>query len=105
MRASSNLKTFELERLFDCLELVRNDCLQIFIGDLNLAICQILEPCERATECFLVEREAHLFERFAERVPAGMLPENDLSALDSEIFRAHDLVGESVLNHAVLMNA
>ena len=70
-----------------------------------LAVGDLLEALERRVQRLAVELEAHLLQRFAQRVTAGVLAEHDRVALQADGRRVHDLVGRALLQHAVLMDA
>jgi hypothetical protein len=50
------------------------------------------------------ERVAELLDRLEERVAPGVLPEHDLRARGADVLAAHDLVGQAVGEHPVLVD-
>ncbi len=78
----------------------------VFVEDLRLAVGQFLEARERRIQlAFAFERDAQLLQTLLERIAARQLAEHDLVRAPAHIFGAHDFVGVTRLQHAVLVNA
>ena len=75
------------------------------VVDFLLAICQLLELLEDALELILVQVVAQILHAVAERVPATVLAQHQLRAGQADVLGPHDLVGGTLLEHAVLMDA
>ncbi len=79
--------------------------LDVLVVDDLLAVGEILEAQERVLELVVGELVAELGELGAEGVAARMLAHHQRSLRDADAFGRHDLVGERVLEHAVLVDA
>src|SRR5438477_346939 len=84
-------------------QLVGDQRLEVHGGQLLLAVGDLLEALERRVEHLAVEFVAHLLQRFAQRMPAGVLAEHDRVAAQPDRGRVHDLVRAALLEHAVLV--
>ncbi len=82
-----------------------DDRREVLVGELHLAVGEVLEPRERAVQVVVVERDADLVERVDERVATRVLAEYERVALEPDLDRVHDLVGRAVAEHAVLVDA
>ena len=79
--------------------------LDVLVVDVLLAVGERLHPHESVFQLVGAELVAHLLQLVHEGVTAGMLAEHQRGLLQADHFRLHDLVGRSVLQHAVLMDA
>ena len=86
-------------------ELLGDDRLEVGLGDLDLAVGQLLEPGERLVQRVALHVQAHLLQRVGERVAARVLAQHDLRRFLPDGRRVDDLVGLAVLEHAVLVDA
>ena len=86
-------------------ELFGDDRLEVGLGDLDLAVGELLEPDEGLVERVALQVQAHLGERVAEGVAARVLPEHDLRGLLADGGGVDDLVGLAVREDAVLVDA
>src|SRR5205807_8225393 len=73
--------------------------------DLVLAVGEGRELPVQPLQRLLVEVVAQLAVTPLQGVAARMLPEHEGRARYADLFRAHDLVGQAVLHHAVLVDA
>ena len=106
MRPAAHLDRLHHEKiLIGGAELLGHDRVQVLIGQLDLAVGELLEPRERAVQVLLVELDAELAQRVGERVAPGVLAEDQPVALEADLERVHDLVGGRVREHAVLVDA
>src|SRR4029077_19999302 len=79
--------------------------LDVAVEQLLFLVGEGLELLEHAVELRLFELEAERLYALAERMPAAVLAEHQVTAREPHILRAEDLVGTVVLEHAVLVNA
>ena len=79
--------------------------LDVAVEQLLLLVRQRLEFLEHTVEFRLIELEPERADALAERVPAAVLAEHQVSARQADILGAQDLVGRVVLEHPVLVNA
>ena len=86
-------------------ELLGDDRLEVGLGDLDLAVGQLLEADERLVQRVALHVQAHLLQRVGERVAAGVLAQHDLRGFLADGRRVDDLVGLAVVEHAVLVDA
>ena len=70
-----------------------------------LLVGERLEAVEGVVQRVVAELVTQFFELLAEGVTARMLAHDERSLRHADIFRAHDLVGLRMLEHAVLMDA
>ena len=87
------------------LHLLTHDRFEIAVGDLPFAIGQFLEAHEGIVEIFAIEAVAELLEAGAEGTAAGELAQGDAVVAQADGAGINDLVGETVLEHAILVNA
>ena len=59
-------------------ELLGHDRLEVGLGDLDLAVGELLEPHERLVQRVALQVQTHLLQRVGERVPPGVLAQDDL---------------------------
>ena len=105
-RSPAHLELLEREGLLDArAELFGHDRLEVGVGDLDLAVGQLLEPREGGVEGVALHRQAHLGQRVGEGVAAGVLAEDDLAAGLADAPCVDDLVGRALGQHAVLVDA
>ena len=69
-----------------------------------LLVSQILEPLERLVQRILTQLIAQGFQLLAEAGAPCMLAHDQIGATLPHRLRAHDLIGATVLQHAVLMD-
>ena len=86
------------------LALVGHDRLEVAVGDLALAVGQLLEAHEGPLEVLVVEAVAEGRETLTESVAPAQLAEHQAGA-GPDLLRLHDLEGPAVLEHAVLVDA
>ena len=86
-------------------ELLGHDGLEVGVGELHLAVGQLLEAGEGGVEGVALELDAHLLERVGEGVAAGVLAQHDLALAGADRRWVHDLVGGALGQHAVLVDA
>ena len=86
-------------------ELVGDERLEVHRGHGLLAVGDLLEALERGVQRLAVDLEAQLLQRALERVPARVLAEHEVVALQPDRRGVHDLVRRAVLEHAVLVDA
>ena len=102
--AAADLQVLEVVLLVAGAALVGDDRLEVAVGDVALAVGELLEAHEGALQLLLVERVAELLEAVAQRVAAGELAEHQRAA-GAHLGGLHDLEGAAVLEHAVLVDA
>src|SRR4029077_2186662 len=79
--------------------------LDVAVEQLFLLVGERLELLEHAVELRLLELEAERLHALAERMPAAVLAEHQVTAREPHILRTQDFVGAVVLEHAVLVDA
>ena len=84
--------------------LISHERVQIHRTDLALAIGKRLEPRKHFVQLCLVELISHVDQRLAQRVSPGVLPQHQFTLHQSYALGVHDLVGERVGEHSVLMD-
>src|SRR5262245_15267125 len=104
-RSADDVQVVQLEHFRDLRRLVGDDGEQILVIDFLLAIGEILELPERAVEVGALELEAQVLEPGGQRVPARVLAEDELVRRAPDVLGLHDLVGELLLEHGVLVDA
>ncbi len=105
MRAAADLQRLQHEKaLVGTPDLLADDGGQVLVGDLDLAVGELLEPRERPVHVLGGDVDAHLRERVEERVPPAVLAQDERVALEADLDRVHDLVGGAVGQHAVLVD-
>src|ERR1019366_9835292 len=100
---AAHLEVLEMERFCRRLALVGDDRLEVAVGDLALAVGQLLEADERPLEVLVVQAVAEGREALTESMAPAQLAEHQAGA-GSDLVRLHDLEGPAVLEHAVLMD-
>ncbi len=98
-----HIRKFVLRR--DRIRLVRDDRFQVLVEDLLLLVGGLLEARERLVQLRLAQMIAQRLQLVLERVPAGMLAQDQLALGQTNGLRVHDLIRAFVLQHAVLMDA
>ncbi len=89
-----------------CDGFVANQGLQVFVENFLLAIGQFLEALEGGIEgVFGVEFDVQGREALAQGVAPGQFAQGQFVGVPAHVFSAHDFVGFTVLQHAVLMDA
>ena len=78
--------------------------MQIQIGDVPLAIRQILEPAEGLAEILWRKGVTQLLQTAAEGIAPGQFAQADATLLETNGAGVHDLVGDAVLEHTVLVD-
>src|SRR5437868_11878706 len=68
-----------------------------------LAIRKLFEPHEKRPEFILRELVPKRHRLRPQRVPSRMLTEHEIDSIPPDRVRAHDLVGEPVLEYAILV--
>ncbi len=63
-----------------CAELLGHDRLEVGLGDLDLAVGQLLEPGEGLVESVSLDPDAHLLQGVGEGVASRVLAQHDLAA-------------------------
>ena len=86
-------------------ELLGHDRLEVGLGDLDLAVGELLEPGEGLVEPVALDVDAHLLEGVGEGVASRVLAHDDLTTHLSDAGGVDDLVGRTVGQHPVLMDA
>src|SRR5690606_11438743 len=84
---------------------VENDRLNIAVVHVLFSVCEFLEFLERTIGFKLVKVESQFPHPHAECVSAAVLAEDEVRLAEADLFRAHDLVGGTVLQHAMLVYA
>src|SRR6266542_2972922 len=80
--------------------------MQVLVEDLALLVGTLLEACEGVIDRLLgAQIDAELRESRLEGIAPGELAQHQLVGAPADVFRAHDLVGFAVLQHAVLVDA
>ena len=79
--------------------------MQVGVGDLLLGVGQLDRLAIDRVERLALEVVAELLELALEAAPAGQLADRQLAAGQPDRLRRHDLVGQRVLDHAVLVDA
>ncbi len=74
--AATDLEVLEPERLLAALALVGDDRLEIAVGDVTLAVGELLEPDEGALQLLAVEAVAQLLETVAQRMTSAQLAQH-----------------------------
>src|SRR5260370_36438576 len=95
-RAADDVQVLELVHGVRLRRLVGDDGDQVLVVDLLLAVGEVLESLERAVEIAGHEVEAEVLEPCRQRVPPGVLAEDDLVGRPADVLRLHALVGELV---------
>src|SRR5271157_117616 len=85
--------------------LVHDDHLDVFIIDVLFHVAERLETLERQIQLVVGEHIAQFGDPVPEGMTARMLAEHNVAFRDADRLRCHDLVGELVLEKAVLVNA
>ena len=101
---AAHLQVLEVEGFRRPRAPVGDDRLEVAVGDLTLAVGQLLEAHEGPLEVLVIEAVAEGREPLAEGMAAAQLAEHQAGA-GSDLVRLHDLEGPAVLEHAVLMDA
>jgi len=78
---------------------------QILVVDGFLAVGKFGEAGVDFVELVAVERVAESFETVGQSVTAGVFAEDELGVARANGFGSHDLVGEGIGHHAVLVDA
>src|SRR5918998_910173 len=78
-------------------ELVGHERLEVHRADGLLAVGDLLEALERGVERLALDLEAELLQRALERVPAGVLAEHEVVALETDRGGVHDLERRALL--------
>ena len=78
---------------------------QVGVGDLLLRVGERDRLAVDLVERLALELVAELLELALEAAPAGQLADRELAAGEPDRLRRHDLVGQRVLDHAVLVDA
>ena len=86
-------------------DLLVDQCLDVLVVDVLLAVGERLESDESILELVAGELIAHLLQLVHEGVATGMLAHDQRGLLHSHALRPHDLVGLRMLEHAVLVDA
>ena len=86
-------------------QLVIDERHDILVKDLLLTIGQFLETMECILEGVVAELVAQLAQFLAEGMTPGVLAQHQVRLGEADRLRGHDLVGASVLQHAVLMDS
>src|SRR5207248_2790900 len=103
--AADDVQVLELVHGVRLRRLIGDDGDQVLVVDLFLAVGEVLESLERAVEIAGGEVEAEVLESRRQRVPPGVLAEDELVGRAPDVLGLPDLVGELLLEHAVLVNA
>ena len=105
VRAAPDLQQDQLEQLCRPTQLPSDDRVQIPIVYVLLSIGDFFESREHPPRLGLAERVAEVAKAEADCVPARVLAEYEAVTVHANSFRDHDLVGQPVLDDAVLVDA
>ena len=86
-------------------ELLCDDRLQVGVGQVHLAVGQLLEAGKGGVEGVALGGDAELLQAVGKGVAPGVLAEDDLAALLADRGGVDDLVCRALLEHAVLVDA
>ena len=95
----------ELDRRRDLRRALLDEREQVGVGDLLLGVGEGDRLAVDRVERLALEVVAELAELALEAAPAGQLADRQLAAGQPDRLRGHDLVGQRVLDHAVLVDA
>ena len=99
------LQEFQREHLRDVLETFLHNRHEILVVDVLLAVRELAEQLVGALEFGLRQLVAHLFIAFGKGMPAGVFSQHNLVRGQAHRLRRDDLVGDGVLQHAILVDA
>ena len=104
-RPGTDREVFQVIAVFVVLDSVRHQCFQILVKDLLLHVRKAFELLEDLIQFHIIEREAQRLDTVRQGMASGVLAQHEATRLDAHRLRGHDLVGQWVLKHAVLVNA
>ena len=104
-RSASHLQAGQGVNLLRLVELICHQGFQIGVGDGLLFIRQALKPLKGFFKIGVAEGVAQLSQARPEGVPAGVFSQHQTAAVGADIFGTHDLVGQVILQHAILVDA
>ena len=99
------LQPIELDRRRDLRRALLDEGEQVGVGDLLLRVGERDRLAIDRVERLALDVVAELAELALEAAPAGQLADRQLAAGQPDRLRGHDLVGQRVLDHAVLVDA
>src|SRR5271157_5754630 len=103
--AGRRVQAHELPGGGDVFHVLLDQDRQVLVVDLFLLVGQRLEIVEEHLELLVGQSVAQLGHAVAQRVPAGVLAKHEIGSRYSHVLGPHDLVGRSLLEHAVLVNS
>src|SRR4030095_15443131 len=95
----------QLEQLCRPTQLPSDDRVQIPVVHVLLSISDLLEAREDTSDLVVAECVAELAKAEPDCVPARVLAKYEAITVHADSFRNHDLVGQPVLDDAVLVDA